>query len=133
MLKFQLMSGKILELAYAPIETALDLLRAVTVECKNAGLDLKVNDDETLADVIGKNTEAVLNIFSSVPVLEAIKACSERNLYDKQKFNMSLFEDEKARGDFIPFMMITALENIRPFFPSLRIVFEMLEGAYLRG
>lgn len=131
MLKFKLQSGKILEMTLAPVETALELLRVFTIECKNAGLDLKIATEDTIGDLIGRNTEALLNICSSKEALEAIKACSERNLYDKQRFSMSIFEDEKARGDFIPVMVVTALENLRPFFPNLRIIFETLEAGFL--
>lgn len=132
MQKYQLQSGKILELSLAPVETALELLRVFTVECKNAGLDLKIGTEDTIGDLIGRNTEALLNIVGSKEALEAIKECSSRNLYGKQKFSMDIFEDEKARGDFIPVMVVTALENLRPFFPNLRIIFETLEAVFLK-
>lgn len=132
MLKFELKSGKILEIALAPTLEAWNLYCTVVNECKGSGLDLKIADEDTLYDVICRNTEAVLNIISSKNVLEATQECSERNLYDRQKFSIDLFDDEKARGDFIPVMVVTALENLRPFFPSRRIIFEMLEAQYLK-
>lgn len=132
MQKFQLESGKILEISLAPVETALELLRAFMIECKNAGLNLKIGQDDTIANVLGRNTEALLNVASSKAVLEAVKECSARNLYDKQKFSMELFEDEKARGDFIPVMVLTAIENLQPFFPNLHIIFESLEQGFLK-
>lgn len=132
MQKFMLQSGKVVELSLAPIETALNLYRTVIWECKNAGLDLKISDDETIADLILKNTEALLNILGSERVMEAIKECSVKNLYDKQRFSIELFEKEDARGDFLPVIYLTAIENIRPFFPNLLIVFSTIEDIFLK-
>lgn len=132
MRKFMLQSGKILELDLAPTEQAWTLFCCVANECKNAGLDLKIAGEDTIADVIGRNQEALLNIITSDNVMEATKECAARNLYDKQKFSMDLFQDEKARGDFIPVMVVTAIENISPFFPSLRIILETAEAAFLK-
>lgn len=133
MQKFMLQSGKIVELSLAPIETALNLYRTIICECKNAGLDLKILDDETIADLILKNTEALLNILGSERVMEVVKECSAKNLYDKQRFSMDLFEDEEARGDFLSVIYLTAVENIRPFFPNLHIVFSTIEGLFLKN
>lgn len=132
MQKFMLQSGKVVELSLAPIETALNLYRTVIGECKNAGLNLKITDDETIADLILKNTEALLNILGSERVMEAVKECSVKNLYDKQRFSVELFEDEGARGDFLPVIYLTAMENIRPFFPNLLIVFSTIEDIFLK-
>ncbi len=133
MQKFMLQSGKVVELSLAPIEIALNLYRTIMCECKNTGLDLKVTEGETIADVILKNTEALLNILGSQQVLEAVQECSAKNLYDKQRFSMELFEDEKARGDFLPLIYLTAVENIRPFFPNLHTIFSMVEDVFLKG
>lgn len=132
MQKFMLQSGKVVELSLAPIETALNLYRTIIYECKNAGLDLKIVEGESIADVILKNTEALLNILGSQQVLEAVQECSAKNLYDKQRFSMELFEDEKARRDFLPLIYLTAVENIRPFFPNLHTIFSMVEDAFLK-
>lgn len=132
MLKFELQSGKILEIDLAKTEDAWNLYCAIVNECKGTGLDLKIAEEDTIADLIMRNTEALLNIISSKQVLEATKDCSLRNLYDKQKFSMDLFEDEKARGDFIPVMAVTAIENIRPFFPNLHIILGQVESGFLK-
>lgn len=132
MLKFELQSGKILEIQLAKTEDAWNLYCVIVQECKGTGLDLKIAQEDTIADLIMRNTEALLNVISSKPVLEAIKDCSSRNLYNKQKFSMDLFEDEKARGDFIGVMAVTAIENIRPFFPSLHIILETVESGFLK-
>lgn len=132
MQKFMLQSGKVVELSLAPIEIALNLYRTIICECKNSGLDLKIVEGETIADIILKNTEALLNILGSQQVFEAVQECSAKNLYDKQRFSMELFEDEKARGDFLPLIYLTAVENIRPFFPNLHTIFSMVEDAFLK-
>ena len=54
MRKYQLASGKILEFNLAGIEQALELYRAVLSECKNAGLDFNLTDEDKLIDVLKK-------------------------------------------------------------------------------
>ena len=131
MLKFQLKSGKKLEIDIAPIETGLNLYRAILIECKGANLDLSVANEDTVMDLLLKNKEACLNILSSELVLEAIKDCCSKVVYDKQRFNMSLFEKMENRKDFIPVMMIVAMENIRPFFDEPHIILDALQSQFL--
>lgn len=133
MRKYQLSSGKILEFNLAGIETALDLYRAVLSQCKNAGLDLTLTPETQVIEVIGKNKEAVLNIFGSKEVLETVQACCNKVLYDKKHFSLELFEDEKARGDFFGCMVIIGVENLLPFFPYLRSFFEPIVNLFLRA
>ena len=96
-LKFQLKSGKKLELDIAPIEVGLNLYRAILIECKGAGLDLNVLEDDTIQSMMFKNIDAVLNVLSSENVLEAIKDCCGKVVYDKQRFSMSLFDKIENR------------------------------------
>lgn len=133
MLKFQLKSGKIAEMNLSPIETALTLYRSVIYECKGAGLDLSIADEATVGDLILKNTEALLNILGSTLVMDAIKDCCDKVLYNKQRFSMEIFEDEKTRGDFFPLMYLVALENLRPFFPEAHIIFNVIELQFLKN
>lgn len=131
MLKFQLKSGKKLEIDIASIETGLNLYRAILIECKGANLDLSVANEDTVMDLLLKNKEACLNILSSELVLEAIKDCCSKVVYDKQRFNMNLFEKMENRKDFIPVMMIVAMENIRPFFDEPHIILDALQSQFL--
>lgn len=133
MRKYQLASGKVLEFNLAGIEQALELYRAVLTECKNAGLDLNIVDANSWLDVISKNKEVILNIASSSTVMEEIKNCCAKVIYDKKKFNMEIFEDEKARGDFFSIMIIVGIENIRPFFPSLHMFFDAIASPFLKA
>nr|DAT59093.1 MAG TPA: tail assembly chaperone protein [Caudoviricetes sp.]DAV00859.1 MAG TPA: tail assembly chaperone protein [Caudoviricetes sp.] len=134
MLKFQLKSGKMVELNLAPMDNALYLYRTIIHECKGAGLDITAVDGESIAAVLTKNIDALLSVIGSEYVLEAIKGCADKVIYDKQRFNMEIFDrDEKARGDFFPLMTLIAVENIRPFFPSLNSVSSAIESLLLRS
>jgi hypothetical protein len=133
MLKFQLKSGKIAELNLASIDNALALYRAVIQECKGAGLDISGEDETTIGDLLKKNMEAILNILGSEQVMEAIKNCCDKVLYDKQKFSMDIFEDERARGDFFGLMLLVAVENLRPFFVELTMFFDLLLSGVLKA
>lgn len=131
MLKFQLKSGKKLEIDIAPIEIGLNLYRAILIECKGANLDLSVANDDTMMDMLLKNKEACLNVLSSEMVLEAVKDCCAKVVYDKQRFSMDLFNKIENRKDFIPTMMIVAMENIRPFFEEPHIILDALQAQFL--
>lgn len=132
MQKYILKSGKIVEITLAPIEQALALYRAIVYECKGAGLDLTIKEDTTVQDLLDRNMEAKLNVIGSALVLDAVKDCCAKVLYDKQRFSMDLFEDEKNKQDFFPLMKLVAIENIQPFFPEARIVFEAFLSQILK-
>lgn len=132
MLKFQLKSGAKVEYNLASIEQALRLYRALIYECKNAGLDITISDENTVADIIMKNKEAILNIIGSENILECIKDCCENVLYNGQRFSMELFEKEEARQDFFPLMVLVGVENVRPFFPSLHTVYSVILSLVLK-
>lgn len=131
MLKFQLKSGRKLEIDIAPIETGLNLYRAILIECKGANLDLSVANEDTVMTMLLKNKEACLNVLSSEAVLEAVKDCCAKVVYDKQRFTMDLFNKLENRKDFIPVMMIVAMENIRPFFDEPHIILDALQSQFL--
>lgn len=146
MLKFQLKSGKHLELSLASIDKALNLYRAVIYECKGdkikldkliAGIKAIYNGGEvpenfTLLDVVAENKEAILSIIGSEYVLQAIQECCDKVIYDKQRFSMDLFEDVGNRADFFGVMVIVALENLSPFFYQTPTYFTMLSAPFLR-
>lgn len=132
MLKFQLKSGAKIEYNLASIEQALKLYRALIIECKCAGIDITAKEDETILDIVMKNREALLNIMGSENVLECIKDCCDQVLYNGQRFSMDLFEEEKAREDFFPLMILVGVENVRPFFPSLHTVYSVILSLVLK-
>lgn len=126
MLKYQLKSGRIVEMNLAPVETALELYRAVMQEAQSCKLDLTITENMTMLELLGKNSQPLLRIMGSEYVMEAIKNCCGKVLYNKQKFSMDLFEDEKSRGDFFGLMLLVALENLVPFFPQARSLSDRL-------
>lgn len=132
MLKYQLQSGAKVEFNLGTIEQALGLYRALIYECKNAGLDVTVLEGDTVLDVVMKNKEAILNILGSEHVIECIKECCSKVLYNGQKFSMNLFEEEKARQDFFPLMMLVGVENVRPFFPNLHTAYSIILSLVLK-
>lgn len=126
MQKYILKSGKVIELNLAPMETALNLYKAVIRECKGQGLDLTIADETTILDLLNKNIDAILSIMSSDDVIEAAKECSLHVLYDKVKFSLDIFEEPKNRADFIPFITLVCIENLRYFFAEAHIVFDII-------
>lgn len=130
-LKFQLQSGKKIEMDIAPIETCLNLYTTILKECKGAGLDISFAQEDTIASILLKNVDAILSILSSQAVFEAVKDCCAKVVYDKQRFSMELFEKEENRKDFIPVMMVVAMENIRPFFSEPHIILNALQSQFL--
>ena len=132
MRKFQLQSGKIVEMNLATTPQALTLYRAIVYECKNAGLDISSITFESIGNVLLKNIDAILNIIGSELVFNAIEGCCEKVIYDGQHYNIDIFEDEKAKGDYFGLMLLVATENIRPFFPSLHSLFTALTATVVK-
>lgn len=133
MLKFQLQSGSQIEINLASVEAALHLYRTLMWECQKAGLDITIADDTTIAGILQNNIKAILNILGSEIVLDAIKGCCDKVLYNKERFNMEIFEDEKARADFFPLMILVGVENLRPFFPNLNSVYSIILSQILKA
>ena len=146
MLKFQLKSGKHLELNLAPIDKALNLYRAIIFECKGDKIKLdklinalkaayagaELQEDFSILDVLMDNKEAILSIIGSEYVMNAIQECCDKVLYDKQRFSLELFDEEKNRADFFGVMVIVALENLSPFFYQVPTYFTMLSAPFLK-
>ena len=131
MKKYQLRSGKLLEIDLVPTELALELYRTVVNECARCKFDLKIEDGTTQLELIGKNSEAILRVLGSDEVMEVVQRCCAKVIYNKQKFSMDLFDNIEAKGDFFGIMIIVALENLLPFFPHLRSRFETLLSAFV--
>ena len=132
MSKFQLLSGKIVELSIAPMPQALNLYRHIVLECKGANLDITRANEKSIGELLTNNIEALLNIVSSQNVINAIVECCDKVIYNNKRFSMELFEEESARADFFGLMLLVACENIRPFFPALHSVFSVLETTAIK-
>lgn len=132
MRKYQLNSGKIVEMNLATTPQALSLYRAIIHECKNAGLDLSGITFDNIGKILAKNIDAILNIIGSEYVFNAIEGCCEKVVYDGQHYSIDIFEDEKAKGDFFGLMTLIASENLRPFFPDLHSLFTALTATAVK-
>lgn len=146
MIKFQLKSGKLLELNLAPIDKALALYRAIIYECKGDKIRIdkliqalkavysgqEIPEDLSMLDIIAENKEAILSIIGSEYVMNAIQDCCEKVLYNKQRFSLELFEDKENRADYFGVMVIVALENLNPFFYQTPTYFTMLSAPFLK-
>lgn len=143
MLKFQMKSGKILEFNLAPIDKALNLYRAIIFECKGDKIKLdklvtalkaayagEQADNISMLDIILENKEAILSVIGSELVMNAIQDCCDKVIYDKQRYSMELFEDNRA--DFFGVMVIVALENLNPFFYQSPTFFTTLSAPFLK-
>ncbi len=127
MRKYKLTSGKIVEFELAPVETGLNLFRTVVNETKGTGLKLEIEEGDTIFNLIfGKNADAALAVMSSENVFNAVYECCSRVKYDNKPFTLELFNEEKARQDLLPVIQLVGLENLAPFFPGLRLVFDTL-------
>lgn len=127
MRKYKLASGKIVEFELAPVETGLNLFRTVVNETKGTGLKLEIEDGDTIFNLIfGKNADAALAVMSSENVFNAVYECCSRVKYDNKQFSLELFNEEKARQDLLSVIQLVGLENLAPFFPGLRLVFDTL-------
>jgi hypothetical protein len=146
MLKFQLKSGKLLELNLAPIEKALALYRAIVFECKGDKVRIdklvqalkaaysgeEIPENISMLDIIAENKEAILSVIGSEYVMNAIQECCDKVIYNKQRFSLELFEEQENRADFFGVMVIVALENLSPFFYQTPTYFTMLSAPFLR-
>lgn len=125
--KYKLTSGKVVEFELAPVETGLNLFRTVVNETKGTGLKLEIDESDTVFNLIfGKNADAALAVMGSENVFNAVCECCTRVKYDSKPFTLDLFNDEKARQDLLPVIQLVGLENLAPFFPGLRLVFDTL-------
>lgn len=131
MIKLQLPSGKKLEIDVAPIEVGLNLYRAIIFECNKANLDLSIAEEDTIMQLLLKNSKALLNVIGSESVMEAIKDCCAKVVYDKQKFSMDLFSKLENRKDFFALMANVAIENIKPFFAEPHIILDSIQSQFL--
>ncbi len=106
-------NGAELRLTAAPFDDALALLHAFLKEAK--GVEIKQGKEE-LPNVL-KNV--FCSAFSSPELLRALNVCMERCLYKGQKIVPGIFEDLKAREDYLEICYLVAEENLKPFTKSL--------------
>lgn len=121
MRKIQLESKREFHFALASFSDARALYQLVAKEVKG----VKVSKDLEVASVV---KDIVLSLISSEEIAQKAMECSVKCLYgaDKDKVNDDLFEDEKAREDYIEIMTIVIMENIKPFTKTLMQKYEVI-------
>ena len=117
-------SGSVLVIQLASFGEGNKLLKAVMKELRSVDINIGAKA-KTLSDFFSLElNDETINTFknllstllSSDAISEALWACAGRATYNKQKVIQDLFEDEKARGDYLVVMKEILLHNLRPFF-----------------
>jgi hypothetical protein len=119
-----LSSGAVLNLSLCSFSEGTKLMKSVTRELKNTPIMLGT---EQFSFNTIKNIATVL--ISSNEIEEALWPCMERGSYTNngvtKKINKDLFEDEKARADYIPILKEVLVFSLFPFLKNLN---SLLEG-----
>jgi hypothetical protein len=117
-----LSSGAELDITMASFEEADALLDAVLKEVESINVTSKDDHVNVLKNLF---TRAKL----SPTIKNALKPCLARTTYNKVKLiNNDVFEDEKARCDYLPVLKEVLEYNLTPFFVSLISAFSGLES-----
>jgi hypothetical protein len=115
-------SGALLKLSLCSFEEGTKLMKVVARELKNT----RISRDEEVINVI-KNL--VTTLIASNEIEEALWSCIERGTYDGIHIKRDIFEDEKARADYIPILREALVFNLSPFFKSLKSLVKDLQVA----
>tara|TARA_Y100001963_G_scaffold17759_1_gene21928 strand:- start:24156 stop:24524 length:369 start_codon:yes stop_codon:yes gene_type:complete len=111
MKKIKLPSGAVLEVGAADFQKSRNLFKAATGQIK--GVDLK----QDVKDMF-------LGMLASDEVEQAVHDCFSRCLYNGEKLSIEVFEEEKAREDYITTLVEVSMVNLSPFLKSLYVEFE---------
>src|SRR5574343_282136 len=114
---FNLPSGAVLHVSEAPFEDAKNLYQIVLKELKTVDITVE-------ADMVKVSKEVMCSLLSSKRIEKAVWKCMERSTYNKRKMTPDIFEDSKARGDYIECLYRVARENLEPFTKSLYAKFQ---------
>lgn len=118
MRKHKLLSGKELRIQPARFRQSKHLFDMIAQEIKSLRFDPKAEFD------INFVKDTALGLVASEKVEQAIIACMENCLYENQKVNVELFEDNEARQDYLEICFEIAKENALPFTKNLSSKFE---------
>ena len=104
-------SGAVLELSVCSFAEGARLMKTVAKEMKGAQI--------SQGDVMNM----ILSLIASEEIEASLWPCMERGTYTvggiTKKINRDLFEDEKARSDYIPILKEVLVNSLTPFFKSL--------------
>ena len=125
-------SGAVLELTLCSFAEGNRLMKAVAKELKNTNISIGAKGDFMNLkgeEAINTIKNLVTGLLASDEIEVALWPCMERGTYTVggvlKKINRDLFEDEKARADYLPVMREALTYNLSPFFLNL--------GSLLKG
>lgn len=128
MKEITLKSGTVLKLGTIPFAEAKALYQAVL----SVGKDVTFNTKQDYAAIV---KDVFCFGFSSPKVDACLAVCFSRCLYNGLKIEDSLFEDEKAREDYIEVCMEVAEYALAPFlkglYAKLNLVISMMQNIQL--
>jgi len=135
-------SGAKLSLTLCSFAEGTKLMKAVAREAKSITLEMGVEKATGLQDLMkfdfndkAMNTikNLVLGLLANEEVEAALWPCVERGTYTVnglvRKINRDLFEDEKARADYVPILKEALVFNMGPFFTSLASLLKGMPAA----
>lgn len=111
--KIKLNSGRVLTLGLAPFGDSRKLYQIASEGMTNFKLEGKQElDFNFLKDI-------TCFLISNKEFEEALMECAKKCLYEGEKITEDIFEDEKAREDYLEICFHIAKKNIAPFTKTL--------------
>lgn len=111
--KIKLDSGRVLTLGLAPFADARKLYQIAS----KGMIDFELKASQELDYNFLKNVACFL--VSNPEFEDALMECAKKCLYEGEKVTEDLFEDEKAREDYLEICFHIAKKNIGPFMKTL--------------
>lgn len=117
--KVSLPSGAELEITLAPFMEGERLFASMAECLKGVKLDGNANMQDVVGDLNGLK-DMFLSCLTSHSLKEAILACLKRCTYNKQRItSWDIFDDIKAREDYLPVCWEVCKFNLAPFTRNL--------------
>lgn len=108
----------------APFSDGMKLFKTIARELKLVDIELGDLDVTKLA---GKDINSIKNVVFQLVGSDAVEACVfdclKRCTLNGQRITKETFEDESARGDFLPCAWEVIKINLRPFVSGLNLSF----------
>lgn len=105
-------SGAVLRVNAAPFKDSKLLWQEVLAEFKGVPFNSEIQISEIIKDL-------ACTIFASKKIELALWNCAKRSLYNDAHVQEEIFEDAKARDDFMAVCTELLMENISPFLKGL--------------
>lgn len=120
-----LKSGAELKLQIAAFSVSMRLMKAIATELKAVQIDLTLNGQLDMAKLkeIDLPMDGIKNVacqlLASDAVEMALRECMKCCQYRGEAIRADTFEDENARGDYLPAAWEVIQVNLSPFFSGL--------------